>query len=128
MAHYSGNMLLLLMVGPILEEKYGSKRLLAVIAFTALVTGIVHMIVSNTALLGASGIVFMLILLSSVTNIRKGSIPLTLILALIIYIGQEIVAGVVANDNISQLAHIVGGLCGAVCGFFIYSDTTGNTK
>ena len=128
MAHYTNNMLLLLMVGPMLEEKYGSLRMLAMIAFTAVVTGLVHIIIADTVLLGASGIVFMLILLSSVTNIRKGTIPLTLVFAVIIYLGKEIISGVSLKDNISHLAHIIGGICGVFLGVVINNDKTDKYK
>ncbi len=117
-AHYMGNMTLLLVVGPPLEEKYGSRRLLGCILFTALVSGLVQFIFfPGTALLGASGIVFMMIVLSSLAGMREGAIPLTLILVVLIYLGGEIVDAVTVRDNVSQLTHIVGGLCGAGLGF-----------
>ena len=117
-AHYMGNMTLLLVVGPPLEEKYGSGRLLGCILFTALVSGLVQFIFfPGTALLGASGIVFMMIVLSSLAGMREGSIPLTLILVVLIYLGGEIVDAVTVRDNVSQLTHIVGGLCGAGLGY-----------
>ena len=50
------------------------------ILVTALLTALLNAVFFNTGLLGASGIVFMLILLSSCANIRAGEIPLTLIL------------------------------------------------
>ena len=57
-SHYMNNMLLLLLVGPGLEEKYGSRNLLMTILATALVTGLVQFIFfPGTALLGASGVV-----------------------------------------------------------------------
>ena len=112
------NMMLFLVVGPPLEEKYGSKRLLGCIVITAFVSGLVQFIFfPTTALLGASGIVFMMIVLSSLAGMRNGSIPLTLIVVVILYLGGEIVDAVTAQDNISQLTHIVGGLCGAAMGF-----------
>lgn len=117
-AHYMGNMTLLLVVGPPLEEKYGSRRLLGCILFTALASGLVQFIFfPGTALLGASGIVFMMIVLSSLAGMREGTIPLTLILVVLIYLGGEIVDAVTMRDNVSQLTHIVGGLCGAGLGF-----------
>ena len=86
--HYMGNMLLLLLVGPGLEEKYGSGTMVWMIALTALVTGLVNFIFfPHTALLGASGVVFMMIVLSSFTAARKGEIPVTLILVVIFYLG-----------------------------------------
>ncbi len=119
-AHYMSNMMLLLVIGPPLEEKYGSLRLLACIAVTALVSGLVQVLLfPHTALLGASGIVFMLIVLSSLSGMRSGSIPLTLILVVILYLGGEVVDAVAAQDNISHLTHIVGGLCGAGLGFYM---------
>ena len=120
LAHYMNNMLLMLLAGPPLEEKYGSRTLLGCIAITALATGLVEFIFfPGSALLGASGIVFMMIVLSSFTDMQRGSIPMTLILVVALYLGGEIVSGLTSADNISQLAHIVGGACGIVFGFWL---------
>ena len=117
-AHYMGNMTLLLVIGPPLEEKYGSRRLLGCILFTALASGLVQFIFfPGTALLGASGIVFMCILLSSLSGMHGGAIPLTLILVAVFYLGGEWIDAVTVQDNVSHLTHIVGGLCGAILGF-----------
>ena len=116
-SHYTGNILMMLVVGPMLEEKYGSINLLEMIVLTALVSGIMHVaLFPGAALLGASGIVYMLILLSSLASMRQNCIPLTLILVAAIYLGGEVVNGLTASDNISQLSHIVGGVCGAIFG------------
>ena len=49
------NITLILVVGPMLEEKYGSKDIIFVIIATALVTGLVHfMFFPRVQLLGAS--------------------------------------------------------------------------
>ena len=100
-----------------LEENYGSRELLFMIVITALVTGVLNVIFFRSALMGASGVVFMMILLSSFTNFSHGEIPLTFILVLILYMGVQIVE-IFNTDNISQFAHIVGGLCGSFFGFF----------
>lgn len=123
--HFIGNITLILIVGPLLEEKYGSGDLLVVMVATALVTGIVHIIFfPNTGLLGASGIVFALILLSSITSLKSGEIPITFILVALIYIGGEIYQGIFVEDNVSNLTHILGGVVGSGLGFFM----TGNNK
>ena len=117
-AHYSGNILLMLVVGPQLEERYGSRDLLISMAVTAFVTGLVQwLFFPGSALMGASGIVFMMILMASMGGARSGGIPLTLILVALFYIGGEITTAITASDNISQLSHIIGGLCGGVLGF-----------
>lgn len=117
-SHYIGNIVFLLVIGPALEEKYGSGRLLAVMAVTALVSGLIQFIFfPGTALLGASGIVYMMIVLSSFFGSRGGGIPMTLILVMLLYIGGEIIDMIFVSDNISQLTHIIGGIIGAVTGF-----------
>ena len=116
--HYIGNMSYILLLGPMMEEKYGSKKLLYMIIITAGVTGVVNaLLFPEVALCGASGIVFMLIVLCSITSTEKGEIPLTLILVMAIYVGQEIYDAIYSTDNISQMAHIVGGLFGGYFGF-----------
>jgi rhomboid protease GluP len=115
--HLLGNFMLILLIGPILEERFGSLQLFIMIIVTALVTGIINVTVSSDALLGASGIVFMMILLASTANIREGEIPLTFIAVAVIYLGGEIVRAVSDDDQISQMAHLVGGATGAVFGF-----------
>jgi len=119
--HYISNMMLFLIVGPSAETKYGSANLLTAFALTAAVSGLLHCLLSpDTALLGASGIVFMLILLSAFEGSdEEGTVPLTLILVALMYIGQEIYTAVTVEDSISQLAHIAGGGCGIVLGFVL---------
>ncbi len=85
---------------------------------TGVVTGLLNaLLFPTTALLGASGVVFAFILMSSVTNAREGDIPLTFILVFIVFIGQQVYMGIAVQDNISNMAHIVGGLVGGILGF-----------
>ena len=116
-SHYSGNIMLMLVLGPTLEERYGSRTIFVTMVITAFISGLVQwLFFPNTALLGASGIVFMMILMASLGGSRGKGLPLTLILVFIIYVGGEIYAGITARDNISHLTHIIGGICGAVMG------------
>lgn len=114
--HLFGNLSLMLIIGPIIEEKYGSTKLIAMMGITALFTAVLQIFFFNSGLLGASGIVFMLIILASFTKTTGNGIPLTFILVLIFYLGNEL-ASAFGNDNISQFAHIAGGLFGSVFGF-----------
>jgi membrane associated rhomboid family serine protease len=116
--HLFSNLSFLLLLGPILEQSYGSVSMLIMIAITAIVTGLLNVLLFSTGLMGASGIVFMMILLASFTNFEKGEIPLTFILIMLLYLGQEVWRAVSAHDQISQFAHIIGGFCGSLFGFF----------
>jgi GlpG protein len=101
-----------------LEEKYGSVELVEVIGITAVVTGVTNYIFfGNVALCGASGVVFSFIILASFTGFKEGEIPLTFILVAVIFIGQQLYEGIAFQDNVSNMAHIVGGVVGAVIGY-----------
>lgn len=117
--HFMGNIMLLLLTGPVVEEKYGSKNTLIIILVTAVLTAIANMIVTDKGLIGCSGVVFAFIILCSMTSFSRGEIPLTMILVVVFYIGQEIMAGVLNQDDVSQMAHILGGVAGASFGFFL---------
>lgn len=116
--HFFGNIMMLLVVGPLLEEKYGSANILFVILATALVTGVINFIFfQHVQLLGASGVVFAFILLASLTSIEEEKIPLTFILVALIYIGQQVYDGLFIRDNVSNLTHILGGIVGSSLGY-----------
>ncbi len=114
--HLTANFSVILLVGPILEEKYGSMNLIKMMLITALVTGLLNSALFSTGLLGASGLAFLMILLASFTNNKEGEIPLTFVLVLILFLAKEVVQAF-SNDDISQFAHIVGGLFGSLFGF-----------
>jgi GlpG protein len=116
--HLIGNLMYVLLLGPLVEEKYGSKKMVLMLVATAFICSIIHLTFSPYALLGASGIVFMLILIASLVNIKTGEIPITFILIVILYIGKEIL-GMFQDDNISHTTHIVGGIVGAIFGFML---------
>ncbi len=114
--HLLGNMTFILLLGPIIEEKHGSRFILLMILITGIITGILNISFFDTGLLGASGIVFMLILVVSFTNVKEGQIPLTFILVALLFVGKEVLHSL-QSDSISQFAHIIGGVCGSVFGF-----------
>lgn len=118
LAHLVGNMSYLLLLGPLLEEKYSSKTLTAVIMITAFVTSLINYVFfPQVALCGASGVVFAFIVLSSFTSFKDGEIPLTFLLVAVFFIGQQIVDGLTVQDNVSNMAHITGGVIGGWIGY-----------
>ncbi|MCR4806783.1 MAG: rhomboid family intramembrane serine protease [Lachnospiraceae bacterium] len=116
--HFAGNAAYLLLLGPMLEEKYGPQMLGRIILITAIATSLINFILfPNVALCGASGIVFAFIILASFTGFKDGEIPLTFILVAVLYIGQQVVEGITIADNVSNMAHIIGGVVGAIVGY-----------
>jgi membrane associated rhomboid family serine protease len=115
-AHLIGNFTLILLIGPVLEEKHGSQKMLIMMIISAGITGLLNTLFFPTGLLGASGIVFMFIILGSFTNIKSGEVPLTFLLVILLFLTKEVLDAF-QHDNISQFAHIMGGICGSVFGF-----------
>lgn len=115
--HLMGNLMIILLVGPLLEEKYGSGKLLEMILVTAISTALLNAFLFSNSLIGGSGIAFMLILLSSFSNIKSKEIPLTFIIIAVLYVSSEVVS-ILKIDRISQFSHLAGGFVGAVYGFF----------
>lgn len=118
MQHLVSNFAIILLLGPILEKQYGWQRLLGLSIITTLVIGIVHILISDSDLIGASGIVFMFIVLASLANSAGKEIPLTFILVVVLFLGQEIV-GSFKDDNVSQMAHICGGIMAIIYRYFL---------
>ena len=118
--HLLGNIMYILILGPMIEEKYGTATTAFIMAATALVIGVINMVFfPGIMLLGASGIVFAFILIASITIREDNTIPVTFILVAVLYLGQQIWQGLFSQDNVSQMAHIVGGAVGAVLGFLL---------
>jgi membrane associated rhomboid family serine protease len=126
--HLIGNFMLILLIGPILEERHGSLPLLMMILVTALVTGLANLAFGHGYVLGASGVAFMMILLASMANVRGGEIPLSFIAVAVIYLGGEIVRSFNNDDHVSHMAHLVGGSVGAVFGFLAARPKTAKAK
>jgi len=126
--HFIGNAMYLLLVGPLLEEKYGSGTMVKVIVATAFVTGVIHCVLwGNSALCGASGVVFAFIVMSSFTAFKEGEIPLSFLLVGALYLGKEVYSGLAVIDNVSNLTHILGGVVGSAAGYML-NKREGNKK
>lgn len=113
--HLVANFTLLLLLGPLLEERFGSFRLLVMYVLTSVIVGLIHAFLSQDALIGASGTVFMAIMLTALSTGRGGVLPLSFVLIAWLYLGKE-VWGMFENDSISQLAHLAGGALGIIYG------------
>ena len=115
LAHIMGNMSIFLLIAPIMEEKYGSRNIFIMMVLTALVTAFFQVTLFSSGLLGASGIVFMFIVLVSFADVRKGTIPLTFILVVLFYVGGEVLHSM-QDNQVSEYAHIAGGIMGGIFG------------
>ena len=123
--HLVGNFLYILLIGPMIEEKYGSINLIIMLLGTSLIISLFNIIFNNYCITGASGNVFMLIVLSSFSNITEGKIPITLVLICLFYIVDEIKESIIeGNKKVYHDGHLLGAICGILFGFiFLYYPT-----
>lgn len=121
-SHLSGNLCFLLLLGPILEQKYGSLKLFIMMLITSVVSGFINAIFLPNPMCGASDIIFMMILLISYTSLNKNEIPLSFILIFILYIGKCFMI-TDSNSSIATIAHIAGGICGSLFAFIFAPDS-----
>ncbi len=121
--HLTGNLTFILLLGPVLEEKYGSGKIILMMLVTALATGILNILFKDTGIMGASGVVFMFIILISFTNVHAGKIPLTFILIMLLFVTPEILNSF-KPDQISHFGHILGGITGSLFGFGLQQTNT----
>ena len=118
--HFMHNFLFILLIGPMIEEKYGSYLLIIMFLITSLFISLFNIIFNNYRITGASGNVYMLIVLSSFSNITEGKIPVTLILILIFYILSEVKNSITeGNKTIYHDGHLIGAFCGILFGFIL---------
>lgn len=115
--HLYSNFIKILLIGPLIEEKYGSINLLIAMVLTSLTIGIVNKLLDKGGILGASGIAYMLIILSSFVNMENGKIPITLTLIILFFVVDEVIKLLRRKkDGISHLGHVTGAICGIVLG------------
>jgi GlpG protein len=116
-AQLAGNLTFVLLLGPMLEARYGGRWLLLLMLITAVTAGLANVLLFNTTLLGASGVVFMLLALTAMTDLRAGTLPLTFLLLAAIFISGELLLA--SDRSASQLAHLIGGGVGALIGVLL---------
>ena len=114
----TGNIIILLVIGPAAEERFGSAKVLSAVLLTAIAGALIMwFLFPDATLMGASGVLFMMMVLASFASMRGGAIPITLILVLILYLGSEVVQAISGQAGLQELTHIAGGVVGMLLGF-----------
>ncbi len=114
----TGNIIVMLVVGPAAEERFGSAKVFFAVLLTAIAGALIMwFLFPESTIMGASGVLFCMMLLTSFASMRGGAIPITLILVIILYLGSEILQAVTGTAGLQELTHIAGGVVGLVLGF-----------
>ncbi len=84
------NSTFILLLGPTLEERYGSPILLLMIVITSLVSGVLNACLVPFFTSGSQSIVFMMICLAAITAFSKKEVPLSWIIVFILYLALKL--------------------------------------
>jgi len=119
--HLRNNMTHMLLVGPSSEAVFGSVNLIYIIIIVAISSAWAHILMGgyHTRQLGASGVCFAVILLNSLVSAKRGKIPVSFVLTVVWWLGDELIDMLFAGDNVSHHAHLVGGIVGAAAGYYL---------
>lgn len=121
-----------LLLGPMLEERYGSPILVLMIAASVLVSGVFASF-SPVPMTGSYCIVFMMIFLCAVYMLSKKQVQISWILIFLIYLVWTMVNGFVNGrpseeknpfvaffiGNIPTFIDLLAGVCGSLFGFLV---------
>lgn len=124
--HLLSNMMLFLLLSPNLERQQGWAEYLFCLATTSVLIGVAHLAfgAGGTALIGSSGWVFMMILLTTFVGGQPGTIAVPTLIVAGLYAWQEIRAAL-NPDQVSHFAHLLGGVCGVAFGLLGSGDRQG---
>ena len=123
--HLVSNFLIILLIGPMIEEKYGSTNLIIMFLITSFIIAIFNILFSNYSILGASGNVYMLIVLSAFSNVQEGTIPITVVLICLFYVIGELKRTITERKSkVYHDGHLIGALCGLAFGIFFLTHTS----
>ena len=125
------NLAYILLLGPTLEERYGSPITALTMVMAALVTGVLNVCFFSATLTGSETIVLLMVLLASVASIDKGELPLTFFFVFILYCAYEMYSTVKSTPtyqkgflsflsiNVPLFIDLAGGVCGSLFGFLV---------
>ena len=113
------NMIFVLLLGPSMEERYGTVVIAIMMTVCILFSGVLTACFSKTSLTGCSAVIFMMIFLNSFVSLSKKKIPVSFVVVFFLFIFREIfeLGAVSVAEGIKIIINIAGGLCGSLFAF-----------
>ena len=108
------NLIMIVILGPAMEERYGSVIIGLMIFVSALFSGVLNACFSAESLVGALPVICMMVFLNAFMAFSKKTVPLTFIFVIILIAFMQIFSG---NNAIQTVICIAGGLCGSLFAF-----------
>jgi len=112
--HFLINISIILLLGPLLERRYRSWRILMLVLVSTLISALISGFVTKELLIGSNEVAFMMLILASITLAKKDELPVSFILATAVYLLSEFFP--IFADVAPKQTHIAQIMAGAVTG------------
>ena len=112
------NLILIILLGPAMEERYGSVIIGIMIFVSALFAGVLNSCFCTKSLVGAVPVICMMIFLNAFISFSKKKIPLSFIVVIALFFVLQIFNG---EGIVYIFISIAGGLCGSLFAFLTSS-------
>lgn len=119
------NLILIMLLGSSMEERYGSIIIGIMIFVAALFAGVLNACFCKESLVGALPVVCMMIFLNAFMSFSKKKFPLSFAFVMILFVVLELSNG---SNIISLIICIAGGLCGSLFAFLTSSKVRAEKK
>lgn len=119
--------LIIMILGPSVEEKFGSVFTGLMIFMTSLISGILTATISHYTLTGSTGVIFTFMILSLITDISKKSFSLSAFFIFVVFIAIQLLESgneeknfiLFMQKNTGLFIEMIGGICGSLFGFMV---------
>ena len=108
------NLILIMLLGPAMEERYGSVIIGIMIFVAALFSGVLNACFSESSLVGSLPLVSMMIFLNAFMSFSKKKFPLSFAAVMVLFVLLQVFTGAGA---VRIIICIAGGLCGSLFAF-----------
>lgn len=108
------NLILIMLLGPAMEERYGSVIIGIMIFVSALFSGVLNACFCEASLVGSVPVVSMMIFLNAFMSFSKKKFPLSFAAVMILFVVLQVFSGAGA---VRIIICIAGGLCGSLFAF-----------
>lgn len=110
------NLILVLILGPAMEERYGSVVIGIMMIVSSIFSGVLNACFASESLEGSISIIFMFIFLNSFMSFSKKKVPVSFVAVFVLFVLSECL-NKNFNEIIGTLIAISGGLCGSLFAF-----------
>ncbi len=113
----------ILLLSPRIEQAYGKGLLSLMFIITAFITGVLSTLFVSTHVMGAQGIVFLLLLLNILADAKTKTIPITIIFSSLLYV-SFITFDSTTIGVAEKITPFIGSLCASIFGFIDFHEQT----